>query len=227
MRTTRLDNWVAVGVVMLTLTAALRASADQPAAPSTPAHSDKHYSGTIVSVDPGEHLLTVKGGFIFKKTFNLGDGCAYQLWEKPDGSAADLHPGEKVTVTYQDVHGVLIAGAVHQQPMQYEGTIKTIDSDHHALALRLSAWDKQLQIADNCKVVLRNDKSGTLADLHPGDHVTVTYDQPSGQLTAREIAQTSMEFTGTLTAIDLGEKTLKAKSFFDTKKFNVADDCAI
>jgi hypothetical protein len=57
--------------------------------------------------------------------------------------------------------------------------------------------------------------------------VTVTYETPDGTPTAREIAQTSMEFTGTLTAIDLGEKTVKAKAMFDTKKFNVADNCAI
>ncbi len=44
---------------------------------------------------------------------------------------------------------------------------------------------------------------------------------------ARQIAQTSIEFTGTLTAIDLGEKTLKASAGFSSKKFNVADNCAI
>ena len=55
----------------------------------------------------------------------------------------------------------------------------------------------------------------------------MTYETPGGKLTAREIAQTSIVFTGTLTAIDLGEKTLKARAVFDTKKFNVADNCAI
>jgi hypothetical protein len=34
-------------------------------------------------------------------------------------------------------------------------------------------------------------------------------------------------FTGTLTAIDLEAKTLKARAMFGTKKFNVADNCAI
>lgn len=227
MKTTKLKNWLAVGAAILTVSMAIRASADQPSASATAAHPDKHYSGTIASVDRSEHTLTVKGWFLFKKTFNLGDNCAYQLWEKPDATAAGLHPGEKVTVSYQDVQGVLIADRVHQHPMHYEGAIKSIDPDHHSLTLRLSAWDKQMQIAGNCKVVLRGDKPGTLADLHPGDHVTVTYDKPGDKPTARQIAQTSLKFTGTLTAIDLGERTLKAKSLFDSKKFNVADDCAI
>lgn len=34
-------------------------------------------------------------------------------------------------------------------------------------------------------------------------------------------------WTAVLTAIDLGEKTLKAKEFLTSKKFNVADNCAI
>ncbi|MGD0348964.1 MAG: hypothetical protein ABSB84_01420 [Verrucomicrobiota bacterium] len=48
-----------------------------------------------------------------------------------------------------------------------------------------------------------------------------------GKPTAREIAQTSATFTGSLTAIDLGQKTLKAKATFATKKFSLGDDCAI
>ncbi len=83
------------------------------------------------------------------------------------------------------------------------------------------------QIANDCGVELRGGKSGELADIQTGNHVTVTYETPDGRLTAWQIAQTSIEFTGTLTAIDLGEKTLKAKAAFSTKKFNVADNCAI
>ncbi len=71
------------------------------------------------------------------------------------------------------------------------------------------------------------ENPATLTDIQTGNHVTVTYETPGGTLTARQIAQTSIEFTGILTAIDLGEKTLKAKALFGSKKFNVADDCAI
>ena len=55
----------------------------------------------------------------------------------------------------------------------------------------------------------------------------MTYEVPNGKPTAREIAQTSETFTGDLTAIDLDQKTMKAKTMFATKKFNVGDDCAI
>jgi Cu/Ag efflux protein CusF len=97
----------------------------------------------------------------------------------------------------------------------------------HTLTLRDRGMDKQLQIPDDCKIVLRNDQPGTLADIQTGNHVTVTYETPGNTPTAREIAQTSIAFTGTLTAIDLEEKTLKAKALFNSMRFNVADNCAI
>ncbi len=76
--------------------------------------------------------------------------------------------------------------------------------------------------------MLRGDKAGTLADLPPGCHVTVLYEKPAGQLTARQIDQTSAMFTGELTAMDLTARTVKAKhELGGAKQFNLADDCAI
>jgi hypothetical protein len=46
-------------------------------------------------------------------------------------------------------------------------------------------------------------------------------------LTARKIAQTSESFTGSLTAIDLEARSIKAKALFDTRQFTLGDHCAI
>ena len=214
---------MAICAAVLTATAVIRSPADQ----ATPAaRPERTCTGTIVSVDPKEHTLETKW-FLFSRSFNLGDNCTYVLLDKNPGAAGDLRPGEKVTVSFQDAHGVLIADRVVQEPMRFEGMVAAIDPATHTLTLHHPGVDKHLQIADGCKIVLRGDKPGTLADIQPGDHVTVTYETPDGKPTAREIAQTSLEYTGTLTAIDLGEKTLKAKSPFSSKKFNVADNCAI
>lgn len=223
MKTNRAKNWMAVCAAVLTTTAVIRASADQAA---TAAKPEKHYTGTIVSVAPQEHTLETRG-FLFTKKFNLGDACTYTLLDNNSGMISDLRPGEKVTVSYQDANGVLIADRVEQQPMRYTGMVKAVDPAAHTLTLHIGAMNKTFQIADGCDVVLRADKPGTLADIQAGDHVTVTYETPDDKLTAHEIAQTSMEFTGELTAIDLGEKTLKAKEFLTSKKFNVANNCAI
>ena len=186
----------------------------------------KSYTGTVVSVNTNEHTLGLKG-FLWNKSFNLGDNCVYKFVDKDAGVIGDLRPGQRVTVDYQDANGVLVADRVTQQPMREEGMVKAIDPAAHTLTMHLRVTDKTFQLPTDCQVTLRGDKSGTIADIQTGNHVTVTYETPNGRPTAREIAQTSATFTGELTAIDLGQKTLKAKAMFDTKKFNVGDDCTI
>ena len=220
---TALGRWTAVGLSVLAATATFRALADDPATAVKP---DKTYRGTVVSVNPKEHTLELKG-FFFSKTFILGDNCAYTFVDKDTGAIGDVHPGQRMEVRYQDAQGVLVADHVTQQPIRDEGIVKAIDPAQHTLTLHYGMMDKQFQLPDDCMVTLRGGKAGTLADIQPGNHVTVTYEIPNDQATAREIAQTSATFTGELTAIDLGQKTLKARSLLDTKKFIVGNDCAI
>jgi len=209
--------------MVLTSTAMFRASADQMA---TAARPEKSYTGMIVSVDPKENTLEIKG-FMLSRQFNLGSACNYILLDKSPATVNDLRPGQKVTVSYQDAQSVLIADRVEQEPVQFEGVATVIDTGKHTLIVHRTGLDKELQLPDDCKVVLHNEKPGTFADIHSGSHVTVTYETPDGTPTAREIAQTSIEFTGMLTAIDLGEKTVKAQAMFESKKFKVADNCTI
>jgi len=207
-------------------TAAYRASADDTSTKATAAKPDKTYTGTVVSVNPNGHMLDVKG-FLFSKKFNLGNTCAYNMVGENAGSMSDLRPGQRVTVGYQDASGVLIADRITQKPLREQGMVKAIDPTAHTLTLHAGMMDKTYQLPANCDVTLRGGKAGALANIQVGDHVTVTYEIPSGKPTAREIAQTSESFTGNLTAIDLEQRTMKAKATFATKKFNVGDDCAI
>jgi Cu/Ag efflux protein CusF len=226
MKTKELRTWAAIGLSVLTATVAYRVSADDASVKAAAAKPDKNYTGTVVSVDPKEHLLNVKG-FLSSKKFNLGDTCAYTIVGKDTGAIDDLRPGQRVTVGYQDAHGVLVADRVTQQPMREEGMVKAIDPAANTMMLHLGVTEKTFQLPADCEVMLRGDKSGTVADIQTGNHVMVTYEVPNGKPTAREIAQTSATFKGDLTAIDLDQKTLKAKAMFATKKFNVGDDCAI
>jgi hypothetical protein len=222
MKMIKSKKWLAVYATALLATMAFCAAADQPAA----ARPENHYTGTVVSVDPNDHTLTARR-FVFSKKFNLGGACTYALLDKAPGTASDLRPGEKVVVSYQNAQGVLIADRVEQRPMRVEGMVKSIDPAARTMTLHGQMLDKTLQIANGCNVVLRNEKPGTLNDIQVGNHVTVTYETPGSVLTARQIAQTSTTFAGTLTAIDLDERTVKAKSFLTTMKFNLADHCAI
>jgi len=223
---TILRTWTVAAAAALTAIAAAKAPAYQ-AGPTTPVSKhEKNCTGMVVSLDSKEHVLNVQR-FLWTKKFNLGDSCTYTFVGKGPGALADLRPGQKVMLSYQNAHGVLVADRVEQEPMRYEGTVKAIDPQKRTLTLRLGAMDKRLQIADDCKVVLRNDKSGTLDNLQPGHRVTVIYETPNGTPTARQIDQTSATFTGILTAIDLSDRTVKARATFGAKKFNLADGCTI
>jgi hypothetical protein len=194
--------------------------------PDAAARSQESYTGTIVSVKPQERMLTVKG-FLFSKKFNLGDNCAYMMLNNPSGTINDLRPGEKVAVKYEDASGVLIADRIRQKPMTYEGTLKTIDPTTHTMTVHVGVMDKSFHIADDCKVMLRDNKTGTFADLQPGNQVTVMYETPNDNLVARQIAQTNATYAGELTAVDMTTRTVKARTLFDSKTFHLADHCAI
>jgi len=225
MKTLHIKKWLVLGLPVLMASAASPALADGNSQAAAPA--EKSYTGIVVSIDPKEHVLDMKNWTTLHKKFNLGESCLYSQLEKNSAALGDLRPGEKVTVCYQDAHGVLIAGRVEQQPMRIEGMVKKIDTDKHTLVLHGTMLDKEMQFPDDCKIVLRYGQSGNLNDLKVGNHVTITYETPDDQPTARQIAQTSIPFTGTLTAVDLNDKTVKAKSLLSTKKFNIADNCVI
>jgi Cu/Ag efflux protein CusF len=222
MKTKTLGKWAVVCASVMTLTAF-----QSPADPSaTAAKPVKNYTGTVVSVNSNERTVKVKG-FLLSHRFNLGTSCAYVLLDNPEGAISDVRPGEKVKVAYQDVHGVLVADRLQQEAMDYSGMVKAIDPATHTITLHSTWTDKTFRIPDDCKVVLRGDKTGALANIQTGDHVTVTYEIPKGKATARQIAQTSEVFTGSLAAVDTTDRTVKAKTLLDSKTFHLADNCAI
>ena len=216
---------LALASVVLATTAfnGLADQADKPAG-----MPEKNYSGRVAFVDPLNRTFNVKSWALSKKEFNLGDNCTFALPGMNNGTLADLRPGQEITVRYQDLQGVRVADRVEQHPLKYEGMVAAIDPNKRTLTLRHGSFNRTIQIADGCAVTLRQDKSGQLTDIQPGDHVTVTYEIPGGDHPiARQISQTSMEFTGQLTAIDLDQKVVKAKGAFENKEFSLADDCAV
>ena len=224
MKTITTKRFMGFLAALVTATAAFRSPADQTA---TAPKNEKTCTGTVMAVDPQEHTLQVSGWLMTHKDFNLGNPCAFVQLDKPSGMISDLRPGEKVTVSYQAVHGVKIADRVQQLAMQTEGEVKAIDPANNTLTIHGGGMDRQLTIGSDCNVVLLHQTSGVIKDIRPGDHVKITYETPGSQPVAREIAQTSLEYSGNLTAIDLEARTVKAGTAFDSRKFNLADNCAI
>lgn len=192
----------------------------------TSAAAEQTLSGLITGVDQKDKTVLVKS-FWKTRTINLAADCRIVIAENSGVSSADLREGQKVQVRYENANGVPIAHRIELECETFSGVVQSVDSDKHAITVRRHMLDKTFQIADACRVVLPADKSGRLADVRPGYRVTVTYEIPKGNETVFQIALTSRTFTGSLTAIDLNERTLKAKTFGGTKRFNLANDCRI
>ena len=213
---------MAVGGSLLTAIAVMSASAGEQTAPK----QDRTFTGTVKSVDPEQRSFAVQG-MVFTKRFDAAESCSYSMMDPKAQSINGLRLGQKVTVGYENHQGVRIADCVTQLPMRFKGRVNAVDPIAHTVTVRHKALDKTFQVGSDCKMTLHANKSGSLTDLKPGQLIEVTYESPKYWLMAREITQTSATFTGSLTAIDLGDRTLKAKHAFSSKRFNVADNCKI
>src|SRR5262249_6588796 len=150
------------------------------------------------SIDPAEKTVSIKS-FWGTRKLNVADDCKVSLQDKAQASLPDLHPGQRLEISYEDAQGVLVAHQIAQHNVTFTGHVRAIDPEKHTLALRSHVLDKTFVIANDCKVVLRDEKPGGFADVLPGHRVTVIYETPNGTATARRINQTSETFSGALT----------------------------
>jgi hypothetical protein len=206
----------------LSLCCGSAAFGDSPA----PTPKERTMKGASTAVDRDDKMILVKG-FWGQRRFNLANDCQVRLNDSVDGSVSDLRPGQKLDIRYENAHGVLVAHRITQHDLRITGSVKLIDHDKRTMIVRAHGLDKFFAIADDCSIKLHGDRTGTLSDVQPGHHITVTYEVPGGAATARIIAQTSETYTGTLTAVDLENRTVKAKGLLRSKMFNLADNCKI
>jgi Cu/Ag efflux protein CusF len=202
---------------------AITSAADQPAASPS---NEKQCTGKVDYVNMDEHTATVTA-LLRHRTFDLGNNCAIIRWDNTTGGINDLRPGQNVTIGYRDVGGVLVADRVEQNAMRYRGVVKSLDPAQHRLVLRHWDGDKTFMLAADCNVLLHDKEVGAIANIKPGDHVSVVYETPSGPDVVRQIAQTSASFTGSVVALDLPHRMVTASGTFGTKRFSLANDCSI
>lgn len=221
-------TWImsVTSVALLALAGANSAFGDgqleQPAAKS----EGKAYKGTVLAVDAEEKTVAVKGTF-FSKTFNTSDACKVSLEDKSEAALSDLRPGHKVEIQYRDAQGVLVAGQIQQHNLVFDGYIASINPGQRSLVLKSGTGKKELIAAENCTVILKDEKIGTLENLKVGHAVRIAYQPGERPWIASKIEQRAEAFVGTIQAIDAGNRTVKARSFMTEKKFNLADSCRI
>jgi cold shock CspA family protein len=189
------------------------------------AQQDKSFKGNVASVDASGKTFSVKG-LLFTRNFNIAADCKVSLEDKAAASLADLRPGQKVNVRYQDDNGVLIAMNIAQHDLAWTGHITAIDPARR-LALKVGMITHNLAVAPDCAVILKGGQAGMWSNLQIGDTVHVIYEPVNGSHLARRIEQTSDMFIGTIQAVDATTRSIKVKAAFAEKKFNLADRCPI
>ncbi|MGD0816277.1 MAG: DUF5666 domain-containing protein [Verrucomicrobiota bacterium] len=222
MKTIRICTAAAAAVALMSLAQVSRASGNECSA----ARKEKSFTGNVTAVDPQDKTFSVKGLFFTRNFSMAADGRVF-LENKPGASLAELRPGQRVLVHYENDNGVLIAMGVSQHDLTYTGRITAIDPAARTLALRDGLMTHDLAIAPDCAVVLKGDQAGTWGNLLIGDTVQVCYEQAGSSHIARRIQEQSAMFVGTIQAVDATTKSIKVEAAHGEKQFHLADSCPI
>jgi Cu/Ag efflux protein CusF len=223
---TSLMRMVVMSGVAFSLTCVNPVKGDQPAPAQKAVQPEKSFKGTVTAVDQKEKTVSAKD-FWGTKIFNLGNSYTVSLEDQPTASLADLHPGQKVEISYQNAHGVPVADRIVQHNLVFPGCISAIDPTNRTLTVKHGVYAHVFAAPEDCVVVIKADKSNNLDDLKVGHTVNVVYETVNDSLVARRIEQKSPTFAGTIKAIDAETRTVRAKDMLAEKTFHLADNCQI
>jgi hypothetical protein len=194
--------------------------------------NEQNWGGTLTAVNAQDNTVTGQHWWS-TETFHAGKNCAIVAVDKKEAALSDLRPGEKVKIRYQDVEGVRVADRIVERALHDGGTVQAVDAKAGTVTMQEPPLYKPfrapetLRIADDCKVVLANGDEGTLADVRPGDRVTVIYELPGDSRVAYRIRDRSSSLVATLDAVDLSARTVKIKQKTGEETFQLADKCRI
>jgi Cu/Ag efflux protein CusF len=203
------------------------ARADE-AAPATAAITaeNRSFTGTVKRLDDKERTLVVDS-FFLTRSFTAGNHCRVELEDKPNSALKDLRPGHRVQVQYQTKDGVNVAARISQENASFTGHVTSLDPAGKTFKVKQGVSTKAFALGDGCKITVRDEKGHAFGDLKLGHKVTVRYASSVPQNVAFTITQSSLDFTGTIEAIDAGAGTLKARQMVGGKTFKMGEDCPI
>ncbi len=204
----------------------------QAVSPSAGEKCGKTWRGTMTALDTRDNSITVKHAWR-TRTFHLGEHCVIAAVDKKEATLGDLSPGEKVMIYYQNAEGVLVASRIQERALRYNGTVQAVDQKAGTVTMAEPALyrplhaPKKFRIASDCKVTLWDGREGRVTEVQPGDRISVIYELPGGSPVAYRIRDASSTLVGTVEAIDLSDRTVKAKQLLGEKKFELGNDCQI
>jgi hypothetical protein len=216
-----------IGVWVLLAALPISVRADQQAACM---HAEKTWKGTLSAVNTQNNTVKAKH-WGFTETFHLGDKCPVVAVDKKEAPLSDLRPGEKVMISYQELEGVRVANRIVERALHYSGRVHAVDSNAGTVTMAEAPLYKPFRspetfrVAKDCKFTLATSSSGELADVRPGDRITIVYELPGDTPVAYRISDHSSTFVGELDALNLPGRTLKANQMTGEKTFQLADKC--
>ncbi len=121
-----------------------------------------------------------------------------------------------------------MADKITEQPLHYQGTVRDVDRKDGLITLKGNTFHKTFRVEPECQVIRWDGTRGALEHIRPGDRVTVIYELPAGFPVASRIRDESQTFVGTVDALNLPERTVKANSGSSgEKEFTLAPGCRI
>jgi Cu/Ag efflux protein CusF len=149
------------------------------------------------------------------------------LEDKPGAALKDLRPGHHVEVAYLAKDGVKVASQIAQKDSTFTGHVSAVDPAKRTFVVKSGVNSKTFTAADDCKVVIRDEKDRGLENLKVGHKVTVRFAATMQEYLAHKVEQSSLVFSGTVEAIDATTGTVKAKQVLASRKFKLGDECPI
>jgi hypothetical protein len=213
------------------LLAALPAGVNANPDPATQGQ-ESYWTGTLTAVNTGEKTLRGER-WRLPKTFHLGVQCAISTIDNKQAALGDLRPGEEVQIRYQDAEGVLVADRIAEKALRYNGSVRDVDLKAGTVTMAEAPLyqpfraPKGFRLAGDCKVILWNGQEGRLADVRPGDQISVVYELPEGSQIAYRIREKTTTFEGVADAINLKARTLKAREGSVEKQFTLGRGCQV
>jgi hypothetical protein len=141
------------------------------------AKSEASWTGMVTAMNTDSHTVSAETWWRTLR-FYVGNDCAISTPEKANAALKDIRAGEKVTVSYRKQGSLRIADRIQVHSLYTTATVLAIDAKDRLLTLDEGLKHSTFHLAKKCRVILSNDKPGTLADLGLGSRVSVAYDSP-------------------------------------------------
>jgi hypothetical protein len=146
------------------------------------------WTGTVTAMNTDAHMVTAQTWWQTRR-FYVGSDCAIATPDNPNATLKDLQGGQKIRVHYQKQGAMRIADRIEVEPRHVTGTVLAVDARNRMVTLDAKLQHRTFRLAKNCKVILWNNSTGTLADLAPGSRVRITYDVAGAPPRAYEIQE--------------------------------------